>query len=200
MKKCTYCGKEHPDEATVCERDGQPLVDPNAPASPTGSNAATTFGDFQISMILVLVVVVSHLIILAMYGLHTYVVDFNLPVYSLIAGVIPASIAARKGHSFLKWWAFGAALLIIAIPMALIWERKDQPDTIRASTVKQKAINGFIYFWGGISGLFLGEVPQFVTGEDRGLGPFPALLCFISGIVLCWYARKTGQINFFKKS
>jgi hypothetical protein len=26
MKKCTYCGKEYPDEATVCTVDHQPLV------------------------------------------------------------------------------------------------------------------------------------------------------------------------------
>jgi len=25
MKNCTYCGKEHSDEATICELDGQPL-------------------------------------------------------------------------------------------------------------------------------------------------------------------------------
>jgi hypothetical protein len=25
MKTCTYCGKEHPDHATVCSIDGQPL-------------------------------------------------------------------------------------------------------------------------------------------------------------------------------
>lgn len=25
MKSCTYCGKEHPDEASVCVIDGQPL-------------------------------------------------------------------------------------------------------------------------------------------------------------------------------
>jgi hypothetical protein len=31
MKKCTYCGKEYPDEATVCQLDQQPLVDPAAP-------------------------------------------------------------------------------------------------------------------------------------------------------------------------
>jgi hypothetical protein len=39
MKSCTYCGKEHPDEATVCSIDGQPLRStvltptPPAPAS-----------------------------------------------------------------------------------------------------------------------------------------------------------------------
>jgi hypothetical protein len=26
MKQCTYCGKEYPDDATVCEIDRQPLV------------------------------------------------------------------------------------------------------------------------------------------------------------------------------
>jgi hypothetical protein len=26
MKKCTYCGKRYPDEATVCETDANPLV------------------------------------------------------------------------------------------------------------------------------------------------------------------------------
>jgi hypothetical protein len=26
MKKCTYCGKEYPDMATVCELDANPLV------------------------------------------------------------------------------------------------------------------------------------------------------------------------------
>jgi hypothetical protein len=40
MKKCTYCGKEQPDEAEVCERDGEPLVDVGASkllsASPGG--------------------------------------------------------------------------------------------------------------------------------------------------------------------
>jgi hypothetical protein len=25
MKTCTYCGKEHPDDASVCSIDGQPL-------------------------------------------------------------------------------------------------------------------------------------------------------------------------------
>jgi hypothetical protein len=34
MKKCTCCGKEYPDEATVCERDAEPLYDPNAPKPP----------------------------------------------------------------------------------------------------------------------------------------------------------------------
>jgi len=27
MKKCSYCGKQHPDEATICDLDGEPLGD-----------------------------------------------------------------------------------------------------------------------------------------------------------------------------
>jgi len=34
MKKCSYCGKEYPDTATVCDIDAHPLVEPNAPAPP----------------------------------------------------------------------------------------------------------------------------------------------------------------------
>jgi hypothetical protein len=33
MKKCTYCGKEFPDTASVCDLDGRPLADPGAPDS-----------------------------------------------------------------------------------------------------------------------------------------------------------------------
>jgi hypothetical protein len=35
MKKCSYCGKEAPDDATVCPLDGKPVVDPTAPPKPT---------------------------------------------------------------------------------------------------------------------------------------------------------------------
>jgi len=31
MKKCSYCGKEYPDEASVCAIDGQPLQPVTAP-------------------------------------------------------------------------------------------------------------------------------------------------------------------------
>ncbi len=35
MKKCSYCGKEYPDEATVCVIDSQPLVSEDAGVPPT---------------------------------------------------------------------------------------------------------------------------------------------------------------------
>lgn len=34
MKKCTYCGKVAPDDATVCPIDGEQLFDPTAPQPP----------------------------------------------------------------------------------------------------------------------------------------------------------------------
>lgn len=40
MKKCTYCGKEYPDEATVCTVDQRPLADANPAAAPAPKRAA----------------------------------------------------------------------------------------------------------------------------------------------------------------
>jgi hypothetical protein len=37
MKRCTYCGKEYDDEATVCAIDAQPLVQMSAPAPQTAT-------------------------------------------------------------------------------------------------------------------------------------------------------------------
>lgn len=39
---------------------------------------------------------------------------------ALLLGVIPAAIASAKGRSFVLWWLFGTALLIIALPASLI--------------------------------------------------------------------------------
>jgi hypothetical protein len=35
-------------------------------------------------------------------------------------GVIPAIIAAKKGRNFFGWWLFGAALFIVALPVAIL--------------------------------------------------------------------------------
>ncbi len=46
MKKCTYCGKEYPNDATVCELDQQPLIstDPRL-QSPASGSAQPTASD-----------------------------------------------------------------------------------------------------------------------------------------------------------
>lgn len=35
-------------------------------------------------------------------------------------GCIPGAIAQGKGHSFVAWWLFGAALFIVALPMSIM--------------------------------------------------------------------------------
>ena len=39
MKQCTWCGREHPDEATVCSLDQQPLELVASPSAPPGSSS-----------------------------------------------------------------------------------------------------------------------------------------------------------------
>lgn len=49
-------------------------------------------------------------------------------VIALIIGVLPGAIAQSKGHSFVAWWLFGAALFIVALPCSLmISNRKGAP-------------------------------------------------------------------------
>lgn len=42
-----------------------------------------------------------------------------------LLGLIPAKVAADKGYSFGAFWLFGAALLIVALPVALLMPPKD---------------------------------------------------------------------------
>lgn len=35
-------------------------------------------------------------------------------------GLIPASIAASKGRSFLGWWIYGVLLFIVALPHSIL--------------------------------------------------------------------------------
>lgn len=44
-------------------------------------------------------------------------------IIAVIIGLIPAAIANSKGHSFFAWWFFGAALWIVALPMAIFMKR-----------------------------------------------------------------------------
>lgn len=45
---------------------------------------------------------------------------------AVLLGLIPAAIAQGKGRSFLGWWIFGAALFIVALPVALLIEEDKQ--------------------------------------------------------------------------
>lgn len=39
---------------------------------------------------------------------------------ALLLGLIPATLASEKGHSFGAWWLFGSALFIVALPCAIL--------------------------------------------------------------------------------
>jgi hypothetical protein len=39
---------------------------------------------------------------------------------AVLIGLIPATIAQRKGENFFTWWVFGALLFIVALPWALV--------------------------------------------------------------------------------
>lgn len=41
-------------------------------------------------------------------------------VVAVLLGLIPGVVAKNKGRSFGAWWAYGAALFIVALPHALM--------------------------------------------------------------------------------
>ena len=45
-------------------------------------------------------------------------------IIPILLGLIPASIASKKGGSFFTWWVFGALLWIVALPMAIVLKDK----------------------------------------------------------------------------
>ena len=50
----------------------------------------------------------------------TQSVSIVIILLAVALGLIPAFIARGKGRSFLGWWIFGALLLIVALPLALV--------------------------------------------------------------------------------
>ncbi len=44
----------------------------------------------------------------------------GLLLFAVLLGLIPAVVAQRKGHSFIGFWIYGALLLIVALPHALL--------------------------------------------------------------------------------
>jgi hypothetical protein len=54
--------------------------------------------------------------------------------FAILIGLIPAFIAKSKGHSFIGWWFYGAAIFIVALPHALIMKRD-------AEAIEHKQLN-----------------------------------------------------------
>lgn len=47
-------------------------------------------------------------------------------IAALLLGLIPATIASKKGERFARWWAYGTFLFIVALPMAIILQPRNQ--------------------------------------------------------------------------
>ena len=67
-------------------------------------------------------------------------------IYAILLGLIPASIAYKKGYpsknegyNFFVWWIFGASLFIVALPWAILLKsKKGELETSRVSEVMKK--------------------------------------------------------------
>ena len=55
-------------------------------------------------------------------------------VICVLLGIITGFIAKNKGHSFIVWWAYGAILIIPALPHALLLK----PDVERRDRKKKR--------------------------------------------------------------
>ena len=55
-------------------------------------------------------------------------------IIAILLGLIPATIAQRKGESFVVWWIYGSLLFIVALPHALL--KKPNVSAIEASAAK----------------------------------------------------------------
>ena len=47
-------------------------------------------------------------------------------VLAILAGLIPAAVAQRKGQSFVTWWIYGALIFIVALPHSLLLKKDSQ--------------------------------------------------------------------------
>jgi hypothetical protein len=97
MKKCTYCGKEYPDEATVCEFDANPLV------ATKGANAAPPP-----------TVEIPWLDKLFLSGLSFWGADVRL-LWSIIGVLACKHPTARKKAWIYFGWQIGGFVLIFII-------------------------------------------------------------------------------------
>lgn len=90
MKRCTYCGKEWPDDASVCAVDGRPLQD-FVPLLPTGTPLSKSFLCWKPASV--------SLIVLALLYWAVALLNFRL-VYML------EQRGDTRNVSFLLWGSF----------------------------------------------------------------------------------------------
>ena len=56
----------------------------------------------------------------------------SVVIFATLLGLIPAAVAKSKGREFVVWWIYGALILIVALPHALMLTR-DQASIDRES-------------------------------------------------------------------
>ncbi|MFO1513368.1 MAG: hypothetical protein U1F83_10720 [Verrucomicrobiota bacterium] len=99
MKRCTYCGKGHPDEATVCSLDQQPLELITSPSTTTKSSDLQPSKGWppQIVVPAVLWLVVNFLLV----GLFTFGASFLFGLLTALWAAIDCSRLRSKGSRVL---------------------------------------------------------------------------------------------------
>ena len=57
-------------------------------------------------------------------------------IIAVLIGLIPAGIASSKGHNFMLWWLYGAAIFIVALPHSLLI-KSDRPEVEARQAIAQ---------------------------------------------------------------
>jgi uncharacterized RDD family membrane protein YckC len=104
MKKCTYCGKEYPDDATLCAIDMNPLTGGSEKVlSPSDRNS---YGGFWIRF-------AAYFVDLVVMLIPTLLISFLL--HSVMPAANKRDIAfvnlMDDGFNLLIWWVYTAAFL-----------------------------------------------------------------------------------------
>ena len=60
-------------------------------------------------------------------------------ILAILIGLIPATIAQKKGRSFILWWIYGAAIWIVAFPHSLIMSDNRRKCPFCAESIKNEA-------------------------------------------------------------
>lgn len=64
---------------------------------------------------------------------------------ALVIGCVPGAIAQSKGHSFVAWWLFGAALFIVALPMSIMLKPNSSAGASGATPSRPDAPTDFAF-------------------------------------------------------